>query len=171
MYASLSSKNLCICKINRHMLPHTSISLNFKFSVSKLRKVTLKTNSICLNFKLWNQKTCSCNCPASVSCYSKLHTLELCCYKESTTSVRYMVQLAMHWKKHHATILNLLNLGITPLTFNLVLLAFKVSRPALLYKRLASWEDTWSWQKSGGFRWMFCLHACKIPLLGHIWIS
>ncbi len=40
--------------------------------------------------------------------------------------------------------------------------AFKVSRPALLYKRLASWEDTWttwSWQEPVFFWWMFRLHA------------
>ena len=87
MYASLSSENAS--HINFIKIP----VLCFEATESDARK------SICLNFKLWNKKPAAANCTASVSCYSKLQTLELCCYKGSTTSVRYMEQLAMHWKK------------------------------------------------------------------------
>lgn len=88
MYASLSSKNashINFIKFQALCFEATESDAKKEFHLFKLQAV--------------KQKTCSCNCPASVSCYSKLQTLELCCYKGSTTSVRYMVQLAMHWKK------------------------------------------------------------------------
>ena len=95
MYASLSSKN--------------ASDINFtKFQVLCFEATESDAQTKVHLFKLQTvkPKTCSCNCPASVSCYSKL-TLELCCYKglatghalKKTSCPKYWTYWT--WELHH----------------------------------------------------------------------